>query len=81
MLMRVVEKGFKGCDKQEKTCQLTSLKANGKPKTPAPMNEINMFANILTGLLEPGPVLGPAAILVISDFVHIYNWNTGLKQH
>lgn len=31
----------------------TSLKANGSPRTPAPMKDMNMLAKILRGWVEP----------------------------
>ena len=42
----------------------TSLKAKGKPSTPAPMNEIKMLAIIFTGFLEPGPVDPPPTVML-----------------
>ena len=51
---------------QKIVCNLTSLNANGKPKTPAPMNDMKIFDMILTGLFEPGPP-PPAATVIVKN--------------
>jgi len=42
---------------------ITSLKANGNPRTPAPINDIKMLAKIFRGLLVPGPAAGAPAVI------------------
>jgi hypothetical protein len=44
--------------------ELTSLKANGKPRTPAPMNDMNILATIFMELLDPDPAAGSAILAV-----------------
>lgn len=44
--------------------ELTSLNAYGRPKSPAPIKDIKIFAIILEGLVIPDTALPPAIFMV-----------------